>query len=237
LHERAGLLEEAKGGTLFLDEIGDLSPSSQIKLLRLLESKEYIPLGADRPKKTDARFIAATNKDLSVIVKDGSFRKDLYYRLCTHRVYIPPLRERMCDVPLIFDHILTEVSKELNKKKPKVPKEVFALLCMYNFPGNVRELRSLVYNALSTHKKGILSTSCFAHILTANTDECTGQEKTFDFLKKQDMEFVCQIPTLKEAEKLLISEAMHLANDNQSIAAKILGISRQALNQRLHKNR
>ncbi|MBN2442930.1 MAG: sigma-54-dependent Fis family transcriptional regulator [Spirochaetales bacterium] len=235
LEDRAGLIAEAKGGTLFLDEIGELSMQCQVKLLRLLESKEYTPLGSDHTNKTDARFIAATNRDLMELVNAGKFRKDLYYRLFTHRIHIPPLKERMDDVPLLFDYFLTKVADELEKKKPGVPKEVVTLLCLYDFPGNVRELQALVYNAFSMHKKGMLSTSSFSSIINPIDTSGENNEKDLSFLKKGDVKFVRQLPTLKQAEELLISEAMRLSNNNQSIASRILGISRQALNQRLNK--
>jgi DNA-binding NtrC family response regulator len=235
LHDRPGLIAEARGGTLFFDEIGDLSPQCQVKLLRLIESKEYTPLGSDRVQKTDVRFIAATNKDLLLLVNEGSFRKDLYYRLCTHRIHIPPLRERKNDILLLFNHFLSKAAEELNKKKPAVPGEVFTLLGLYDYPGNVRELQAMTYNALSAHKKGILSTSHFNSIIETPGREMNERAGSLDFLKQGHTEFVHQLPTLKQAEELLIAKAMRLANSNQSIAAKILGISRQALNQRLHK--
>jgi PAS domain S-box-containing protein len=137
--DREGLIVRAKGGTLLLDEIGDLSETSQVKLLRLLEDKTYYPLGADMPDKSNARIIACSNQDIERLIEEGGFRKDLYYRLCTHHIHIPPLHDRLEDIPLLLDHFLEEASASLNKNKPSIPSELVILLSNYNFPGNVRE--------------------------------------------------------------------------------------------------
>jgi DNA-binding NtrC family response regulator len=137
---REGLIARATGGTLFLDEIGDLSESSQIKLLRLLQEQEYYPVGSDTPRKSDARVIVATNKSLKVLMSSGKFRTDLYYRLCTHQIEIPALRERPDDIPLLVEHFLEKASRSLGRSKPATPQELLRILGGYNFPGNVREL-------------------------------------------------------------------------------------------------
>ncbi|MGE5698461.1 MAG: sigma-54-dependent transcriptional regulator, partial [Deltaproteobacteria bacterium] len=121
--DREGLVARAADGTLFLDEIGDLERRSQIKLLRLLEEKEYNPLGADNPRKTSARIVCATNCDLAGRVSSGIFREDLYYRIRIHHVHVPPLRERMDDLPLLVDHCLEQASRSLGKRKPTPPAE------------------------------------------------------------------------------------------------------------------
>ena len=113
---RSGLIAQASGGTLFLDEIGDLAELSQVKLLRLLQEQEYYPVGSDIPMVSDARIIAATNRDLRKLTEAGKFRNDLYFRLCAHQVHIPPLRERLDDIPVLLDHFLDEAAKTFKKK-------------------------------------------------------------------------------------------------------------------------
>ncbi len=232
---RRGLIEQAAGGTLFLDEIGDLSHTSQVKLLRLLQEGEYFPLGLDQVRKTDARIVAATNRNLSELQKTGKFRSDLNYRLRTHRIYIPPLRERLDDIPLLAEHFLEMAAQTLNKKKPTPPKELFTLLKTCSFPGNIRELQSMIFDAVSRHKSGVLSLDVFrSHIGPDNdkklpTSQASGDEIPLLAFPGD------RLPTIKEATDLLISEAVGRAGGNQSIASKMLGVTQQALSKRLKK--
>lgn len=228
---RAGLIEQAAGGTLFLDEIGDLSQASQVKLLRLLQEGEYYPLGSDRPKRLRARVIVATHQDLAQKQKDGDFRKDLFYRLKTHRVDIPPLRQRSKDIPLLLEHFLQEAADELGKNKPTIPKELPVLLANYAFPGNIRELRALAYDAMSQHRSHMLSMDVFRQVLdreiTAPEPEDLAEHMLFNPERP--------LPTLQEVGDLLVNEAMLRAQGNQSLASKLLGISQPALSKRLKK--
>lgn len=231
---RNGMIEEAAQGTLFLDEIGDLSISSQVKLLRILNDGEYFPLGSDKPKRLQARVIVATNQDLSAKMAVGQFRKDLYYRLQTHKVDIPPLCERKEDLPLLVDHFLENVAKDLGKKKPTAPKELVPLLETYSFPGNIRELRSMIYDAVSQHRSGILSLDSFLKAM--------GGQKPFSVavgraVADEDNIYsrVNKLPTFNRALQLLVEEAMKRAKGNQSLAARLLGISQSALNKRLKR--
>jgi DNA-binding NtrC family response regulator len=130
---RAGMIEKATGGTLFLDEIGDLNPVSQIKLLRLLQEKEYMPLGSDKTMEVNARIVVATNVNLEQKQKTGEFRKDLYFRLCTHHIEVPPLRERTEDIPFLLDHLLAEAAREMGKKKPTPPPRASAFARKLSF--------------------------------------------------------------------------------------------------------
>jgi DNA-binding NtrC family response regulator len=234
---RAGLLEQAGSGTLFLDEIGDLSPPSQVKLLRLLQDGEYFPLGSDLAKRSGARIVVATNQDLEVSRNSGRFRKDLYYRLCGHRIHILSLRERREDVPVLLDHFLAKAAESLGKKKPTPPDELIKLLASYHFPGNVRELESMVYNAVSIHTAGKLSMEAFkAEIFKKQP----GLSREYESADRSDealrgVAFPDPLPTLKQTELLLVDEALRRASGNQSIAAAMLGITRQALNKRLKK--
>ncbi len=232
---RRGLIESAADGTLFLDEIGDLSESSQVKLLRLLQEQEYYSIGSDIPKKSSARIIASTNRDMRAEVSRGTFRRDLYYRICAHRVVIPPLRERSEDIPLLVEYFLQSASKKLGKRRPSPPPQLFALLSIYPFPGNVRELEAMVFDAVARHTSGVLSMTSFR--------EAIGRENTASSLPAREtvatgahpFQFPGNIPTLKDAETLLLNEALKRSGGNQGIAASLLGISRSALNKRLRK--
>ncbi len=228
---RGGLVQQAGGGTLFLDEIGDLSIQSQVKLLRLLDTGEFYPLGSDLPRRTAARTLVATNRDLAALISEGKFRKDLYYRLSTHELRVPPLRDRKDDLPLLLDHFLGEACAKLGKKKPRVPPQVLDLFAAHHFPGNVRELRSMVYDSVSRQSSPILSLADFKAVIQRETPQEPGDSAT------TLLAFSDRLPTLDQAAELLIDEAMKRANGNQSIAAEMLGISHQALNKRLSRKR
>ena len=224
---RKGLIEQAKEGTLLLDEIGDLDMESQIKLLRLIQEKEYFPLGSDLPKRSYARIIATTNRDLFKLQKEGAFRKDLFYRLSTHHIHIPPLRERKEDIPLLFEHFLNKATKEIKREKIIYPDEVISVLENYAFPGNVRELQTMIYDAVSNTEGEVLPISRF-RIKMQKDSQLKQESKRWIF----DLE---TLPTLDQAIKLLIKEALRRTNNNKSLAARTLGISRQRLTRLLDK--
>ena len=230
---RSGLVERASGGTLFLDEIGDLNTASQVKLLRLLQDGEFFPLGSDVSKRSDARMVVATNQDLHALQESGKFRKDLYYRLCSHHIHIPPLRDRREDLPFLMEHFLEKASKTLAKKKPTPPEELLTLLSTYDFPGNIRELESMVFDAVSSHRSGKLSMEVFKSHIYQKHPTLEADSRQLISEKSTVISFSERLPTLKQAEQLLISESLRRSNNNQSIAALSLGISRQALNKRL----
>ena len=226
---RGGLVQQAGVGTLFLDEIGDLSLQSQVKLLRLLDTGEYYPLGSDLPKRASARTLVATNHDLAALISEGRFRKDLYYRLSTHELRVPPLRDRKDDVQLLLDHFLDEACAKLGKKKPSVPSQVLDLLSTHRFPGNVRELRSMVYDSVSRQSSPTLSLAGFKAGIHREAPTEPGESAP------ALPAFPDRLPTLDQAAEMLIDEALKRAGGNQSIAAGLLGISHQALNKRLHQ--
>ncbi len=227
---RKGMIEKAAEGTLFLDEIGDLSPVSQVKLLRLLQNGEYYPLGSDQPKQMSARIVVATHADLEAKMAAGEFRRDLYYRLYSHHVHLPPLRERKDDLPLLLDHFLAEAALKLGKKKPTPPKELAVLLSTYNFPGNVRELEAMVYDAVSQHHGRTLSMKSFLSRIDSQGDYPPVEQPLLD---ANPFTHLDNLPTLQQAGHLLIDEAMQRSTGNQSIAARLLGISQPALSKRL----
>ncbi len=227
---RSGLIESAAGGTIFLDEIGDLAPETQIKLLRILQEKLYYPLGSDKPRKVDARIVLATNRDLNRMVDDGSFRRDLFYRLTTHQVKLPPLRERIDDIPMLLDHFLEKASKMMGKRCPTPPRELYTLLNTHNFPGNVRELEAMVTDAVGRHISGVLSMEAFRERIFSENEEA--EESSED-----EFEFPETLPRLKEFENMLIDEAYRRSGGNQTIAAKLLGMSRRAFNNRIMRRK
>jgi DNA-binding NtrC family response regulator len=231
---RKGLIETAAEGTLFLDEIGDLPQPSQVKLLRLLQNGEYMPLGEDQSRYCRAHIVAATNRDLWILQRKGHFRKDLNFRLRTHHVHLPPLRERADDIPPLVDHFLVEAAKEFNKRKPTPPKELYTLLQTYTFPGNVRELRSMIYDAVSRHRAKVLSLDVFKeHMDRENGGGQTASPPLADLDEAAPFRGFQELPSIKEMTRMLVAEAMRRANGNQSIAARMLGISQPALSKRL----
>ncbi|MDP3480427.1 MAG: sigma-54 dependent transcriptional regulator [Desulfoprunum sp.] len=229
---RSGLIERAADGTLFLDEIGDLSHSSQIKLLRLLQEKEYMPLGQDANRISRARIIASTHVDLWELQQKELFRKDLHYRLRTHRIVLPPLRERKEDIGLLVEYFVHNASKSLEKAKPRLPQELFPLLESYHYPGNIRELQAMVFDALVQNKNGILPLTVFRnHISRAG--EAEGKLQQTDMKNGVVVGFATPFPTIKQATRMLIEEALHRAGNNQTTAATMLGITQQALSKRM----
>ncbi|MCP4717862.1 MAG: sigma-54-dependent Fis family transcriptional regulator [Desulfobacteraceae bacterium] len=231
---RQGFVEKAGNGVLFLDEIGDLSSGAQIKLLRLLQEKEYYPLGSDRVRPLEARIIAATNYDLRQQMQSGKFRKDLYYRLFTHSIQLPPLRERKHDIPLLLLHFIKKAAKDMQLDIPDFQDNLLFILQAYDFPGNIRELEAMVYDAVTTHDKNekMLSLDSFENRM----DKSMIQNKTEDISLNKIL-FPDILPDLQTATSCLVQEAMHRSHNNQTLASRILGISQPALSKRLKKLR
>jgi len=228
---RSGMIELASGGTLFLDEIGDLSPASQVKLLRLLQDGEFFPLGSDIVKYSDARVVVATNQNLQALQESGKFRKDLYYRLRAHHIHIPPLRDRYEDLPVLVDHFLEKASKALGKEKPSPPEELSRLLATYPFPGNIRELESMIFDAVTSCKTERLSLEPFRSYIRQDESVAktgaTGQPDAASSLKKR-------METISHAtEKQMIIDALNKSGQNRTKAAQLLGISRRTLQNKI----
>jgi two-component system, NtrC family, response regulator HydG len=233
---REGLIARAAGGTLFLDEIGDLNEMSQLKLLRLLQEREYYPVGSDLTRKSDAHFVLATNRDLQQRIAEGKFRNDLYYRLCGHQIQIPPLRERRDDLPLLLEHFINEEAESLGIPAPSYPKELIDLLETYRFPGNIRELQGMVSDAVTRNRSRMLSQEPFRQAMTGDLgfQSASVDSELDDELLQKKLEGIWgHFPTLNEAEDLLINTALQAAKGNQGIAATMLGLKRQTLNMRL----
>lgn len=232
--DRAGLIERAADGTLFLDEIGDLNAGSQIKLLRLLQEKEYMPLGLDTNRTSNARIIASTHVNLWDLQQKEVFRQDLHYRLRTHSIVIPPLRDRKEDLALLADYFVDVASTSLNRKKPRIPHELMPLLENYHFPGNIRELQAMFFDAVAQNEGATLALHSFrehiAHARRADNGHHAGQEE-----KGIPIKFADPLPTIKQVTRMLVEEAMARSANNQSTAASMLGISQQALSKRLRQ--
>ena len=228
---RDGLIRQASGGTLFLDEIGDLSSGSQVKLLRLLQEGEYLPLGADKVQRSDVRIVAATHADLKGRMELGTFRPDLYYRLFSHRVELPPLRDRPEDLPLLTEHFLKKAATLLDKAVPSAPLELHRYLAAYRFPGNIRELEAIIYDAVARSGSRVLPLESIVTAISNGLRMPLSSEPVDSHCPV--CPFAEKFPTLKEADDHLVSEALRLAGNNQRLAATYLGISRQALNKRL----
>lgn len=226
---REGLISRASGGTLFLDEIGDLSESSQIKLLRLMQEKEYYQVGSDIVKKSDARILLATNKNLPEQISQGRFRNDLYYRLRAHQVHIPPLRERIDDLRLLIEHFLEKGAEVFCKPKPALSQQQLTALSLYEFPGNVRELEALVFDAVARHQSGEITFDLHDGRQSGHYRDAGEVAPAGNLLLKLFGEF----PTMEQVEGYMIDEALKVSGGNQGVAAHMLGISRQTLNKRL----
>jgi len=219
---KKGLVEMASGGTLFLDEITEMSPSMQVKLLRVIQEREVLRLGATEPISADVRFIAATNRDLQDAMKSGSFRQDLYFRLNVVSLYVPPLAERKNDIPLLSYYFLKKYSVLMNKEVTEISQEVIDLIMSYDFPGNVRELENVIERgvALSNGKS----------IEVAHLPEDLRELSIRTFRKREG-----KMPSLEEQELSYIQWVLREVGGNKTLAAQILGIDRVSLWRKLKK--
>jgi two-component system NtrC family response regulator len=227
-HRRIGRFEEADGGSVFLDEIGDLSPSTQVKLLRVLQDKEFQRLGSNMTLKTDVRVITATHRNLEEAIQKGLFREDLYYRLNVISILLPPLRERREDIPLLVDYFLKKYSEENQKAISDISKEARSLLLRYPYPGNVRELENLIERAVVLCRGEIITTQDLPFHLKEEKSE-----RLWESSKKEK-----SLPeSLEEIEKNSIFRALHQHQGVQTKAAESLGISERVLRYKMKKYR
>lgn len=223
--QKIGKFEQAAGGMIFLDEIGDMPLTTQAKLLRVLQEKEFERLGGNRTIKVDVRFIIATNKNLYEMVKSGQFREDLYYRINVFSIDLPPLRERREDIPYLIDHFLKH-----SQKKVQVSPQALQILTGYSWPGNVRELQNTIERAAVLNETGIIEPSHLpANITGAMAVDPALKEKT-------SLDSITIDDRLDEIEKGLIIEALTRTNGVQVKAAEILGINQRSLWHRIKKH-
>ena len=225
---KKGLFELADGGTVFLDEIGDMKPYLQSKILRVLENQTFMRVGGEREIKVDIRIIAATNKDLEALVKEGSFRKDLYYRLKVMVVEMPPLRERREDILLLSNLFVEENNREYGKNAKGFSEEAKELLAQYHWPGNVRELRNVVERAMILTDQELMTPKQLPFELVQNEscDQGNTTPELFETLKEMSLEHV---------EKMHLSKVLKKLEWNKSKASRVLGISRATLRTKIRR--
>ncbi len=215
---KAGFFQTAQGGTIFLDEISSISPLLQVKLLRAIQEKEIYMVGSTKPIKIDVRIIAATNKDLLPLVKEGTFREDLYYRLNVINIYVPPLRERGDDIILLANYFARKFSEELGKPVPRFTEKALDVLKSYSWPGNVRELENLIMRLVIMTDGGIIDVPD----LPPNMRFSISQEYEIN-------------RTLAEVEAEHIRRVLASVKGNKTKAAQILGIDRKTLREKIKK--
>ncbi len=227
--QKKGRLEMADQGTIFLDEIGDITESVQTKLLRVLQEKELTHLGGTKSIKVDVRVIAATNRNLEKGLQEGKFREDLYYRLNVIPVFIPPLRERKEDIPLLIEHFVKKFCQENNKPLMKFSEKALELCMSYDWPGNVRELENAVENAVVLGEGNVI----LPDFLPLNIYSLQNRSMAKEFLDNFKGESYRK--KIEFAERLVIREAIEKADGNKSIAAKNLKISLRTMRYKIKK--
>ncbi|MFQ5454863.1 MAG: sigma-54-dependent transcriptional regulator [Nitrospirota bacterium] len=228
---RTGRFELANGGTIFLDEIGEMSPTLQVKLLRVLQEREFERVGGTKTIKVDIRIIAATNKDLEKEVEKGSFREDLYYRLNVIPVTIPPLRERREDIPLLLNHFIEQFNKKKNKDIKAISDEAMSLLMEYRWPGNIREVENLVERLAILKGEGI--------VIPSDLPEKINQKKRSDMLTQFNIpdDGIDFTTVVDEFENRLIIQALEKAAGVKNKAAQLLKLNRTTLVEKIKKKK
>ena len=220
--DKQGLLLAADGGTLFLDEITEMSPAMQVKLLRVIQEREVLPLGATHPMKIDVRFVAATNRDMQLMVRQEQFRQDLYFRLNVVNLHIPPLSRRREDVPLLAYHFLKKCSARMGKPVREIATEALNILKAYDFPGNVRELENIIERGVAVATSNIIESAYLPDDL---------RELAIRTFRKKEG----RLPSLEEQERDYIRWVLQEAGGNQTLAAQTLGIDRVSLWRKLKR--
>jgi DNA-binding NtrC family response regulator len=232
INTRIGRFEIANHGTLFLDEIGELAPSLQVKLLRVLQEKEFERVGGIKTIKVDVRIIAATNKDLEKAVRDGTFREDLYYRLNVIPLHLPPLRKMKEDIPLLVDHFIHEISKRKRRNPPKISKEAMDCFLNYKWPGNVRELENLMERLVILKEGDVVTPEDLPDRLRDNLHAPQPMPATTHILSKEGIDLNLM---LDEIENSMIIQALQMSKGVKSKAASLLGLNRTTLIEKMKK--
>lgn len=217
--DKPGRFTIAEGGTIFLDEIGDIPPAIQAKLLRVLQDKVFQPLGGIKDIEADVRIVAATNKNLDQLVKDGRFRMDLFYRINVISINLPPLRERMEDVALLIDHFIARFSTLKGKDIPGISPEALGILMSYSYPGNIRELENIIEHAFVMCSGGMIGTDHLPEYMQPETELTQGSERQL----------------VDQYEKEVILTALRKNQWNRLQTAKALGIHKTTLFRKIHK--
>ena len=215
---RAGFFQTADGGTILLDEIGEATAAMQVKLLRVIQEKEFIMLGANRPTRVNVRIIAATNKDPRVLVRQNAFREDLYYRLNVIGITVPPLRERGDDRLLLVRHFLDKFAREYGRPIPRIEDRVLAILNDYHWPGNVREMENVIMRMMAMSGADVLETPDLPELMRYTVPVAPRLDRP-----------------LEAVEAEYIAAVLASVDDNKSAAARILGVTRRTLREKLKK--
>lgn len=218
VESRAGFFHSADGGTIFLDEVSEMSMPMQVKLLRVLQDKEVCMVGSSRTRKVDVRVLAATNKDLRILVQKGLFREDLFYRLNVISIFIPPLAQRGGDILLLANHFITKFSNELGKTPPRLSDEVIQNLCDYGWPGNIRELENLMQRLVIMTDDVNVNVSDLPHLMRFSANRKNGFTRS-----------------LAEVEKEYINNVLSSVGGNITKASEILRIDRKTLREKIKK--
>ena len=221
--QRKGRFELAHGGTLFLDEIGDLSPATQVKLLRVLQEREFERVGGVETVKVDVRVVAATNRDLEALIEEGTFRQDLYYRLNVFPIRLPPLRERRTDVLLLADHFVEKHSRANHKSVRRVSTPAIDMLMSYHWPGNVRELENCIERAVLVSSDDVIHGYHLPPTLQTAEGSGTRVEGTL-------------AGALENVEREMLCEALKMARGNRAKAARTLGVTERVMGLRVRKH-
>jgi DNA-binding NtrC family response regulator len=229
---RKGLIEAANTGTLFLDEIGNLPPPLQAKLLRVLQEREYRPVGSKKSVSVDIRFIAATNMDIKAMVKDGTFREDLYYRLNIFPIQVPALRQRKEDIPLLAYHFLTRFSEELGREVKNISAQAMSILINQDWPGNVRELENAVHRAVLLCEGNTITPGHLAFIEVKKSPDVP---RTIEELKRAKKNL--RAKSIEKIERSFLVDALQRNDWNISRAARDVGMQRTNFHSLLKKHR
>jgi len=229
-HNRLGRLEQAQSGTLFLDEIGDLDPALQAKLLRVLQEREFFPVGSDQVRSVDVRFLAATNRNLKDMVRQGRFREDLLYRLDVYNIVVPPLRDRAEDVTLLAETFLRDLAQETDKPVHGFTQAALQVLLGYSWPGNVRELRNAVERSLLSCREREIDAPDLPEAIRGGSGRLSDPGSVSDRMENQDLD-----AWLADVERRAILGALEQCGGIQAHAARRLGISERSLWHRIKK--
>jgi two-component system, NtrC family, response regulator AtoC len=227
---RLGRVEQAQGGTLFLDEIGDLDLALQTKMLRVLQEREFSPVGSDQVRKADVRIMAATNRDLKAMVQEGKFREDLFYRLDVYSIVVPTLRDRRDDVPLLAQVFLHELAADTDKPVHAISPEALEVLMRYNWPGNIRELHNAIERSLLSCKGDTIDARDLPHTILRSTGTTAAADSCLDSMGSSDLDV-----WLEGVERRAILQALENSGGVQAQAARRLGISERSLWHRIKK--